>query len=173
MSYCYWWPLPWCHSEDPYSQVFSSWKDIAEVLKSCSSLLCLCVCFMLNCLAAMVLVYDATPWNKSFHHDKRCVCVCAYIGAGGSTVCWQHLSAKRSSLAAEAKPSLHQLWSQKAGHNTSLRHWKSRCQTYSSEKRASHFPGSPRKHHLVRFLCLCNVLYSCLYSIVWSVYRVL
>lgn len=101
------------------------------------------------------------------------VCVCAYIGAGGSTVCWQHLSAKRSSLAAEAKPSLHQLWSQKAGHNTSLRHWKSLCQTYSSEKRASHFPGSPRKHHLVRFLCLCNVLYSCLYSLVWSVYRVL
>ena len=40
---------------------------------------CVCVCFMLNCLAATVLVYDATPWNKRFHHDKRCVCVCVFV----------------------------------------------------------------------------------------------
>lgn len=79
MSYCYWWPLSWCHSEDPYNQVFSLWKDIAEVLKSCSSLLCLCVCVLYVKLLGShgvglwcnSLKQTFSPWQK--------VCVCVFV----------------------------------------------------------------------------------------------
>lgn len=100
------------------------WKEVDNQLFSCKRYLGgigRCVCTMLNCLAATVLVNDATLWNQGLHHDKRCACLCGYV-----CVCmavklyWaDKITLIKGCLAAEAEPLLHQLWSQIASRDVS------------------------------------------------------